>query len=120
MIALADVVLVASGTATLMVGLLEKPMVIMYKMKWLTGIIGSLLIRGVKYFGLVNLILNEEVVPERKQKEVTVSELTFLTEQYLIDKKYYDSVVEKLKKIKLHLGQKGAAHRVVMALNKYL
>lgn len=32
MINLTDLVLVASGTATLMVGLLKKPMVIMYKM----------------------------------------------------------------------------------------
>ena len=38
MIDLADVVLCASGTATLMVGLLEKPMVIMYKMNALYGI----------------------------------------------------------------------------------
>lgn len=120
MIALADVVLVASGTATLMVGLLEKPMVIMYKMKWLTGIIGQLLIRGVKYFGLVNLILNEEVVPERKQNQATLAELTQLTDRYLTDTHYTQSVIEKLKKVRHSLGNKGAAKRVVASLNMYL
>ena len=68
MISLADYVLVASGTATLMVGLLQKPMVIMYKLKWLTGVFGAIFIK-IKYFGLVNLILDKEVVPERKQSE---------------------------------------------------
>ena len=68
MISMADYVLVASGTATLMVGLLQKPMVIMYRLKWLTGVFAKFFIR-VKFFGLVNLILDKEVVPERKQNE---------------------------------------------------
>lgn len=67
MISLAHYVMAASGTATLMVGLLHKPMVIMYRLSWLTGIFANILVRGVKFFGLVNLILGREVVPERKQ-----------------------------------------------------
>jgi len=120
MISMADYVLVASGTATLMVGLLEKPMVIMYKMKWLTGVIGNLLIRNLKYFGLVNLILDEEVVPERKQKKATVDELTKLTERYITEPLYTEITIEKLKKLKKLLGDRGATKRVVSALSQYL
>jgi lipid-A-disaccharide synthase len=120
MISLADYVLVASGTATLMVGLLEKPMVIMYRMKWLTGVIGQILIRGLKYFGLVNLILDEEVVPERKQGQVTVPEITMLMDRFISDSAYTEKTIQNLKKVKLLLGDKGAARRVVQSLNQYL
>lgn len=120
MISLADYVLVASGTATLMVGLLEKPMVIMYRMKWLTGVIGQILIRGLKYFGLVNLILDEEVVPERKQAQVTVPEITKLMDRYISDPAYTEKTIQNLKKVKHLLGDKGAAGRVVQSLNRYL
>ena len=120
MISLADYVLVASGTATLMVGLLEKPMVIMYRMKWLTGVIGKILVRGVKFFGLVNLILDEEIVPERKQGEVTVPEITKLMDRFISDSAYTAKTIQNLKNIKLRLGDKGAAQRVVKSLNHYL
>jgi lipid-A-disaccharide synthase len=120
MISMSDYVLVASGTATLMVGLLEKPMVIMYKMKWLTGLIGKMLIRNLKFFGLVNLILDEEVAPERKQKFANVNELTGLLEKFINDEDHVHQTKQKLKKLKTSLGDKGAASRVVRALNKYL
>ena len=120
MISMSDYVLVASGTATLMVGLLEKPMVIMYKMKWLTGVIGHILIRNLKFFGLVNLILDEEVVPERKQKQANVEELTSLMNRFITDQKHTDITIQKLKKLKTLLGEIGATRRVVAALNKYL
>jgi lipid-A-disaccharide synthase len=120
MISLADYVLVASGTATLMVGLLLKPMVIMYRMKWITGVIAQLLVRGVKFFGLVNLILGREVVPERKQADVNPDEIFKLVERYVTDEKYLQSVIEDLKKIPQHLGDKGATARVARALEKHL
>ena len=120
MIAISDYVLVASGTATLMVGLLEKPMVIMYKMNWITGVIGNFLTRGLKFFGLVNLILDEEVVPERKQQFVQVDELTKLMNRFIVDSTYTRKTIEKLKILKTSLGDRGANGRVVSALNKYL
>lgn len=120
MISLADIVLAASGTATLMVALLQKPMVIMYKMKWLTGIIGKILVRGIKYFGLVNLIMNEEVVPERMQSDANPEHLTALIEKYVVDPVYYKSVVEKLAQVQFKLGDVGATERVGTSLMKFL
>lgn len=64
MVKLADVVLAASGTATLLVGLLEKPMVIMYKMNALTAYLARRFVRNTPYFGMINLVLGREVCPE--------------------------------------------------------
>ena len=119
MISMADYVLVASGTATLMVGLLQKPMVIMYKLKWLTGVFAKFFIH-VKFFGLVNLILDKEVVPERKQTEANPDELFKLLDRFISDPTYTAGVVEELKKLTLHLGKKGATKRVAESLEKYL
>ncbi|AHZ84050.1 lipid-A-disaccharide synthase [Bdellovibrio bacteriovorus] len=119
MIHLVDMMLVASGTATLQVGLLKKPMVIMYKMKWLTGVFAKLFVRGTKYFGLVNLILNKEAVPELFQSEVTAENLAAELERYVLDKKYHDSVVSDLGQVRQYLGDKGATQRVVKALEEY-
>ncbi len=120
MISLADFVLVASGTATLMVGLLQKPMVIMYRMKWSTALIAKAIIRGVKFFGLVNLILGREVVPERMQGAANPDELFQLMDRYLTDEPYRLQVVEDLKRIPQFLGDKGATTRVAKALEKEL
>jgi lipid-A-disaccharide synthase len=120
MISLADYLLVASGTATLMVGLLHKPMVIMYKMKWLTGIFVNVLVRGIKYFGLVNLILGKEVVPERKQDQANPDELFKLMDRFITDPAYYQQTVAELKKLSSFLGERGATARVAKTLEAYL
>lgn len=119
MISLADFVLVASGTATLMVGLLQKPMVIMYRVKWLTGVFGRMLVK-VKFFGLVNLILDREVVPERKLAEANPDELTRLMDRFISDPEYTSQTIESLKQLPLFLGEKGATARVAAALEKHL
>ncbi|KYG60312.1 lipid-A-disaccharide synthase [Bdellovibrio bacteriovorus] len=120
MIHLVDMMLVASGTATLQVGILKKPMVIMYRMKWLTGIFAKLVVRGTKYFGLVNLILNKEAVPERFQSEVNPEHLASLLEKYIVDPAYKAQVVHDLEELRKYLGDRGATQRVVKALDKYL
>lgn len=120
MIQLVDVMLVASGTATLQVALMECPMVIMYKLKWLTGLFIKLFIRGTKFFGMVNLILDKEAVPERMQEEANPVHLSELVERMISDLPYRAQVISDLKSVKQHLGKKGATQRVVLALDKYL
>lgn len=119
MIHLTDYVLVASGTATLMVGLLQKPMVIMYKMKFMTGVFAKLFIRGVKFFGLVNLILGREVCPERWQSGANPDTLTELMDRYLQDPAYTAKVREDLAGLRQHLGDKGATKRVAASLEEF-
>ncbi|MBS1199211.1 MAG: lipid-A-disaccharide synthase [Proteobacteria bacterium] len=70
----ADVVLVASGTATLEVALIKRPMVITYKMSptshWLMKRMGYL-----PYVGLPNILAGRFVVPEILQDEATPERL---------------------------------------------
>jgi lipid-A-disaccharide synthase len=119
MIHLTDFILVASGTATLMVGLLQKPMVIMYRMKFMTGVLARLLVRGVKYFGLVNLILGREVCPERWQSEANAETLFGLMDRYFQDTQYAAKVRADLGELRQHLGNKGATKRVAQSLDEF-
>ncbi len=70
MIDLCDYMVTASGTATLQVGLLKKPQLVIYKFNPLSALLGKLVIRGLKNFGLVNLITGEQMCPELLQREV--------------------------------------------------
>jgi lipid-A-disaccharide synthase len=70
----ADVVLIASGTATLQAALWKKPMVISYKVPWLTAQIMKR--QGyLPYVGLPNILCREFVVPELLQDDATPSKL---------------------------------------------
>lgn len=68
--AAADAVLLASGTATLEAMMYRKPMVIAYKMPWLS----YQMMKGkgyMPYVGLPNILLNEFAVPELLQDDAT-------------------------------------------------
>lgn len=120
MIHLVDIMLVASGTATLQVGLMKKPMVIMYRVNWLTGVIGKMLVRGTRFLGLVNLILNKEVVPERFLRDANPQNLANLLNRYIVEPDYKAQTILNLEEVRQHLGDKGATQRVVKALDQYL
>jgi lipid-A-disaccharide synthase len=116
MISMCDFVLATSGTATLLVALLEKPMVIMYKMKAFTALIARMLITKVKYFGLPNLILQQEVVPEKFQNQASVEELVKICSRYIADSNLRHQMITQLKLIKDKLGQSGASAKVAAHL----
>lgn len=59
----ADLLLIASGTATLEAALLGTPMVVCYRLSWLSEAIARLLIR-VPWMSLANITLGRAVVPE--------------------------------------------------------
>lgn len=72
--AAADVVLMASGTASLEAMLLKRPVVVAYRMAKLTYWLAKLLI-NVPYFSLPNLLAQQRLVPEFLQHEVIPEEL---------------------------------------------
>ncbi|UTW10290.1 lipid-A-disaccharide synthase [Marinobacterium rhizophilum] len=80
----ADVILIASGTATLEAMLLKKPMVVAYRMASLTHRILSRLIKS-RYISLPNLLADAPLVPEVLQDEVRPEVLGPLLLQQLED-----------------------------------
>ena len=78
----ADVVVLASGTATLEAMLLKKPMVVVYKLHWLTYLIVRLMAKA-KYISLPNLLANQALVPELVQHAVTPESISQAVEQWL-------------------------------------
>jgi len=72
--AAADVVLLASGTTALEAMLLKKPMVVAYKVGWLTHLLLSRLIK-TPFVSLPNLLAGRELVPEFLQDRATVENL---------------------------------------------
>ena len=87
-----DVVLIASGTATLQAALWKKPMVVAYKVPWLTEQIMRR--QGyLPYVGLPNILCGEFVVPELLQNDATPEKLA----QALIDWLNHPNKVSELK-----------------------
>jgi lipid-A-disaccharide synthase len=58
-----DVALAASGTVTLELAMAGVPFIVAYRTAPLTYLLGRFLVR-VRYFNLINLILDREIVPE--------------------------------------------------------
>ena len=83
-IAASDLVLLASGTATLETMLLRRPMIICYKLAPLTYAVASRMLK-VPYVGLPNLLAGKLLVPEYMQGAVTVANLSRAIEQLLND-----------------------------------
>jgi lipid-A-disaccharide synthase len=77
-----EVVLIASGTATLQAALWKKPMVISYKVPWLTAQIMKR--QGyLPYVGLPNILCGEFVVPELLQDDATPQKLAKALQEWL-------------------------------------
>jgi lipid-A-disaccharide synthase len=72
----ADVVLVASGTATLETTLCKRPMVVAYRLGTVTALLlRTLRLVKVAHFSQPNLLAGEELVPEFFQEAVTPAAL---------------------------------------------
>lgn len=92
-IAAANVVLVASGTATLETLLIKRPMVVAYKVAPVTGFILSRLI-SVPRVALPNLLAERNLVPEFIQKAATVENLGAAVRQLLNDETAQQKLIE--------------------------
>ena len=80
-----ELALVASGTATLETALLGCPMVIAYKVSPLTYRLGRMLVTGVDFIGMPNILAGRKIVPELIQGEVTARNLVRAAEPLLGD-----------------------------------
>ena len=105
--AAADCVVVASGTATLEAALLKRPMVITYRVPKLTAMIMRAQ-RYLPYVGLPNILAGRFVVPEFLQEQATPENLAQAVQHWLEDKSAREALHEIFHDMHLALRQNTA------------
>lgn len=108
--AAADLLFVASGTATLQAAVVGTPMILVYTTNVPTYWLARLLIR-VDSIGLVNLVAGRKIVPELIQKEASPERLLEEAERLLQDRRAYDQMKADLWAVRASLGEPGASRR---------
>jgi lipid-A-disaccharide synthase len=106
-----DVIMVTSGTATLEIGLMEKPMVIMHKLAPLSYAILRRLVT-IKYIGLVNIVPGKAIVREFIQYAATPANIAGEVMQIIDDANYRRTMINELGKLRGLLGDGGGAAKV--------
>jgi len=102
--------LCASGTATLEVGLLGTPMVVLYRLARWSYVLARLLVR-LPNFAMVNLVLGREVVPELLQGEAEPERIAAEARRLLAGGEALARMREGLAELRPRLGEGGASAR---------
>jgi len=103
-------VMVASGTATLELALLDIPMVVTYRISALTYFFAKGLIK-VKYASLVNLIGDRPIVPELLQGDATPQHISAAIWRLLDNETERTEMLSGLQEVREALGDGGAAEK---------
>lgn len=115
----AKLVLTASGTATLEIGLIGRPMVIIYKTGMLTYQIAKRIVK-LDSIGLVNLVMNDKVVPELIQDEANEGNIVTALSKYIDDEEYLNETTKKLHSLPSLLGEKDVSKNIAGFIGEYL
>ena len=110
---------IKSGTSTLEAGLFALPMIVVYKTSPLTYLIGKQLVK-LDRIGMVNILLDEMVVPELIQNESNSVNIFNTASKILSDNQAYENVKLKLGKVKEKLGSDGASKKAARSILEIL
>ena len=99
-----DAIITVSGTVTLEIALLGKPMVIINKLAWLSYYLVKSMFK-LDYIGLCNIVANERLVPELIQHDARPEKIVAEIEKMLFDETYRDGIREKLSRVQSLLSQ---------------
>jgi lipid-A-disaccharide synthase len=102
--------IVASGTATVEAAIMGTPFVMVYRVSRLTYALGKPHVK-VPYFAMVNLIAEEEVVPELVQQKFTVENVVAEMNKIIPEGEPRARMMRRLAAVKARLKQgSGGAH----------
>jgi lipid-A-disaccharide synthase len=110
----ADVVVTASGTATIQTAIHGKPMAIVYRLSPLTYAVGRRLVRLSSY-GMVNLVAGRQIVPELIQDVCTPSSVAREVIDLLTNQARAELMRADLATVRAALGGPGASDRAARA-----
>jgi lipid-A-disaccharide synthase len=114
-LAVSDVVLTASGTATVQTAMHGKPMVVLYQLSPLTYRLGKPLAK-VDMYAMVNLIAGRRIVTELIQDACTPEAVATEAVALLEDRAKRDTMVHALEAVTGALGGPGASARAAEAV----
>jgi lipid-A-disaccharide synthase len=109
---------VTSGTATLETALFRVPEVVLYKVLPLTYFIGRPFFR-IRFFSLVNIIMNKEVVKEFLQFKLAENIRNEL-KRLLREAGYRNRMIQDFEELSAKIGETGTSVRVAISMYKYL
>jgi lipid-A-disaccharide synthase len=109
-----DIIILASGTATLEAMLFKKPMIVVYKLSWLTHIIVKLLAK-IPYASLPNILAGKIIVPEYLQYDCTAENISSELNRFLDSSDKVDLMKIELSKLTKQL-RKGANKQAANAI----
>ncbi|MBN1574371.1 MAG: lipid-A-disaccharide synthase [Deltaproteobacteria bacterium] len=115
----ADIAIVSSGTATIETALMGTPMVVVYRLNYLTYMIARLLVR-VDYIAMVNLVAKKRVVPELIQSDVNAENIARHVISILSDDAVMKRMREDLSEVRRRIGKPGASARVAERIMNFL
>ena len=118
-LAAADCSIVSSGTATVEAALLGAPMVVVYRVSWITALIARRMIQ-TSFFSMVNLIMNKKVVPELIQESFKPEALEAEVRKLLIYAPAREQMKRDLKEVRARLGPGGAIERAAAIIARLL
>ncbi|MFN4245563.1 MAG: lipid-A-disaccharide synthase [Brevinematia bacterium] len=114
---LCDLAIASSGTVTLELALLEKPVIVIYKVSKITFEIGKRLVKS-KFVSLPNILLGSSVYPELLQEDVNPTMILKHIEN-LLDKDTIENIRNNLRKIK-DKYEPGTIERVIEEIKSCL
>lgn len=118
-IASAHLALCASGTATLEVGLLRTPMIVVYRVGLFSYWLGRMIVK-VPFISLVNLVLGRAVVPELIQKEAEARKIGAEALDILDNSARRETMRSALGELRPALGASGASARAASEVAVFL
>lgn len=101
--AVSDLALAKSGTNTLEIAACNTPMVVAYKLNFVSFLLIKLLIK-IPYISLINIIANKEILPELIQFNCTKSNIAARLTSLLVDKEKAAEQVKESQRILMELG----------------
>jgi lipid-A-disaccharide synthase len=107
--------LVASGTATLEAAFFGLPFALLYRVAWLTWVVGKRLVR-VPFLGMPNILAGREIVKEFLQDDAQPPPIAKHLERLITDDAFRSTLQADLAAVIASLGQGGAAARAADAL----
>jgi len=114
-----DFALVASGTATLETAIMEKPMLVVYRVSFLNWLIARLLIK-LPFIGLVNVVAGKKIVPEFVQYKAKPRLIAEKALEILGNREKLAQIKSQLKKVRQGLGAPGASRRAAEIISHFI